>query len=344
MALSGNGNTMVIGAPFDNSEVGAIYIYIRSNEGIWTSQGSKITVNNAITSCLFGFTVSISNDGNTIAASGPYDNSTTGAVWVLTRTPIGVWEFTNKLIPSDGNAGNFGVGLAISGDASTIVIGGPNDNSEIGAFWIFVLNKTTNFYNQVGNKKIGTGGIAAQQGLGVAINYSGNIIAIGGPGDNSNRGTFYIFVNGIQQGPKYPLPSDSVGTPSFGLTLALSNSGDTLIVSGPGDTSNYGACWAYTLGGNYIYNLMSSKIVGSESVGNALQGSALSMSGDGQTFIIGGNYDNSGLGAFWTFKKFNSLWNELGNKIIPIGLIGNANSAFSVSLSKDCINISNWMS
>jgi len=42
IALSADGNTLVVGALNDNSGNGAIWVFIRS-AGIWSQQGSKLT-------------------------------------------------------------------------------------------------------------------------------------------------------------------------------------------------------------------------------------------------------------------------------------------------------------
>jgi hypothetical protein len=41
VALSGDGNTAIVGGNVDNSLTGAAWVYTRSN-GVWTQQGSKL--------------------------------------------------------------------------------------------------------------------------------------------------------------------------------------------------------------------------------------------------------------------------------------------------------------
>jgi hypothetical protein len=41
VALSGDGNTAIMGGSVDNSLTGAAWVYTRSN-GVWTQQGSKL--------------------------------------------------------------------------------------------------------------------------------------------------------------------------------------------------------------------------------------------------------------------------------------------------------------
>ncbi len=80
ISLSGDGNTLAVGAPnersastgvsgvkSDNSaaQAGAVYVFSR-NGGVW-SQQAYIKASNTALGSLFGFSVSLSLDGNTLA-------------------------------------------------------------------------------------------------------------------------------------------------------------------------------------------------------------------------------------------------------------------------------------
>ena len=45
VALSEDGATLVIGAPFDNSAAGSARIFVRANDGTWSQQGGKLSGN-----------------------------------------------------------------------------------------------------------------------------------------------------------------------------------------------------------------------------------------------------------------------------------------------------------
>jgi uncharacterized membrane protein len=62
IALSANGNTAIIGGPYDDSSKGAVWIFIRT-AGTW-SQQTKIVPSTGVQA---GFSVAISDDGNTVA-------------------------------------------------------------------------------------------------------------------------------------------------------------------------------------------------------------------------------------------------------------------------------------
>jgi len=92
VALSGDGNTAIVGGPFDGL-VGAAWVYTRSG-GLWSQQGDKLVgsgVAGSLGAALQGYSVSLSGDGNTAIVGGPYDNNFAGAAWVYTRSG-GVWS------------------------------------------------------------------------------------------------------------------------------------------------------------------------------------------------------------------------------------------------------------
>jgi hypothetical protein len=83
VSMSGDGNTAIVGGPFDNSDTGAAWVFTRGG-GVWTQQGGKLVGTGAVGQALQGASVSLSSDGNTTIVGGYGDNSDTGAAWVFT--------------------------------------------------------------------------------------------------------------------------------------------------------------------------------------------------------------------------------------------------------------------
>ena len=114
---------------------------------MWSQQGSKLVGTGAIGNAAQGWSVGISGDGNTAVVGGPRNNSSSpdaygaGAAWVFTRSG-GVWsQLGNKLVGTDAVGpipAAQGTSVAISGDGKTVIVGGPYDNSTMGAAWVFV--------------------------------------------------------------------------------------------------------------------------------------------------------------------------------------------------------------
>ncbi len=86
VAISSDGNTVLVGAQIDNQSHGAAWVFVRSGS-TWTQQGPKLVPNdgsNAPNSA-FGSSVALSGDGNTAVIGGDMDSGT-GAAWVYTRS------------------------------------------------------------------------------------------------------------------------------------------------------------------------------------------------------------------------------------------------------------------
>ena len=81
VALSGDGNTAIVGGPFDNNFgniiVGAAWVYTRSG-AVW-SQQAKLVGTGAVGNTLQGHSVALSGDGNAAIVGGPFDSNLVGA-------------------------------------------------------------------------------------------------------------------------------------------------------------------------------------------------------------------------------------------------------------------------
>jgi hypothetical protein len=72
------------------------------------------------------------------------------------------------------------------------------------------------------------------------------------------------------------------------------------MVGGPFDNSNIGAAWVYSYSeGDWIVG----KLVGKGRVGHSYQGWSVALSADGNTALVGGVWDNGGIGAAWVYTR-----------------------------------------
>ena len=136
-----------------------------------------------------------------------------------------------------------------------------------------------------------------------------------------------------QQGPKL-VGSGAVGGAQEGISVALSADGYTAIVGGLADNANTGAAWVFTRSGG-VWTQQGAKLVGSDAVGAALQGSSVALSADGNTAIVGGYNDNADNGAAWVFTRSGGVWSQQGPKLVGSGAVGAARQGSSVALSAD---------
>jgi hypothetical protein len=340
VALSGGGNTALIGGPDDDAGRGAVWVFTRAN-GAW-SQQEKLVGSGAIGNPFQGVSVSLSADGNTALIGGPRDDGGAGAGWVFVRAS-GVWSQQAKLVGSGGIAiGGQGVSVSLSADGNTALIGGPNGvdaccggtSDAAGAAWVFA--RVGGVWSQQA-KLVGSGvapyaGGFAGQGSSVALSNDGSTALIGGPSDDVDAGAAWVFTraNGVwsQQGPKLVGPTASGS--SFGVSVALSGDGSTALIG-----SHAGAAWVFTqTNGVWSHH---AKLVGSAAVGDADQGARVALSGDGGTALIGGPHDNAERGAVWVFTNSSGVWTQQGSKLVGTGVKGMypANQGSSVSLSGD---------
>src|SRR6266852_2733624 len=107
-----------------------------------------------------GSSVALSSDGNTAIVGGFTDNTVgclfpscvtgTGAAWVWTRS-IGGWtQQGNKLVGSGAlGFSEQGTSVSISADGNTALVGGPHDNNNAGAVWVWT--RSGNVWTQQGN-------------------------------------------------------------------------------------------------------------------------------------------------------------------------------------------------
>jgi len=304
-ALSSDGNTAIVGAPADNSNAGAAWIFTRS-AGVWTQQGSKLVGAGAIGSSQQGWSVGISGDGNTAIVGGPLDGSASGgAAWIFTRSG-GVWtQQGNKLVGAgaQGISSRQGWSVALSSDGNTAIVGGYGDNAAHGAAWVWT--RSGGVWTQQGTKLVGLGGTSGVgnewQGWAVALSSDGNTAIIGAVADNNNTGAVWIWTRvgtiWLQQSTKI-IASGNPGAALFGNSVALSADGNTAIVGGSGGN---GAAWVLARSGSLWSE--QEKLIGSGATGGEQQGSSVDISADGSTVIVGGPLDKGFAGAAWIFVR-----------------------------------------
>jgi hypothetical protein len=305
VSLSSDGNTAVVGGSSDNNYAGAVWIFTRT-AGMWAQQGSKILGTGTIGSARFGFSAAISADGNTIIVGGPDDDSGAGAAWIFARNGS-VWTQQGSKLVGTGAVGasQRGISVSISADGNTAIVGGPNDNTAIGAAWVFT--RSGGVWTQQGSKLVGTGftGSAIALGNSVSLSTDGNIALVGGPVDNGAIGATWVFTRtaGVwtQQGPKL-VGTGSWGQAYQGASVSISSNGNTVLVGGFSDNNYAGAVWIFTRNGG-AWVQQGSKLVAAGAVGGASQGQSVSICSDGNTAIVGGPGDSSFAGASWVYMN-----------------------------------------
>jgi uncharacterized protein (TIGR03437 family) len=148
VALSGDGNTLLIGAP--GGAPGGSIVYVRNSSGLWAQQGTVLIGSGAAQLGYPGYgqgqSVALSNDGNIALIGGADDNGSLGAVWAFARDASGNWsQLGNKLVgtgaspsgPAEAADVFQGESVALSADGNTAFVGAEGDDDGLGASWVF---------------------------------------------------------------------------------------------------------------------------------------------------------------------------------------------------------------
>jgi hypothetical protein len=295
----------------------------------WTSaqfvqQGEKLVGTGAVGPAGQGACVAVSADGDTAIVGGWL----AGAAWVFTRSG-GEWtQQGDKLL------GGFEVALSADGNTAILgVDGGARVFTRSGSAW-----------TQQAGKLVGSGAVGeAPQGDSVAISADGNTAIVGGPLDNNHLGAAWVFTRSggvwTQQGPKLVGAGAGGSFAHQGDSVALSADGNTALVGGGDDDSGVlGAAWVFTRSGG-VWTQQGPKLVGTGAAGPTRQGVSVGMSADGSTAIVGGPWDNDGVGAAWVFTRSGGVWTQQGAKLVGTGPVMPALNPFmpdiSVALSGD---------
>lgn len=343
VAISGDGKTALIASPSYNNGQGAAFVYIKSGN-TWIQQGSRLFGSDAIKApfpggYVPGYPVALSYDGNVAVIGDPDDNGTHGAIWVFTRQG-NVWKQQgNKLVgtgavaktsdPSFIGKSIQGFSVAISADGNTIIEGGMFDYDPIydnnaGAAWVFVRSGDT--WVQQGEKLVAQEDnyTYGHQGSALALSADGNTAVIGA---NSHDGTTRVFTrqNGkwTQQGGKLvgsgAIRDNYYGGVHQGSSVAISASGNTIVIGGDGDSLGVGAVWTFEKMGN-AWVEQGGKLTSPSALAGvdngARQGCSVAISADGNTLLVGGYKDNQGKGACWAYTRRGNSWVALGEKLV----------------------------
>lgn len=216
-AVALSGNTVVVGAPRDDTTAGGIdagsaYVFLRT--GITWAQQMQLVAADGLTTDLFGSAVAISADTAVVGSpqADTAGGNNAGAAYVYVRS-VTTWAAQQKLTAADGAAGDlFGAAVAIAAD--TAVLGSPLADSVLGgtdsgAAYVWTRTGTT-WTQQM--KLTATDAVAGDQ-LGAAASISGDTIVTGVPlrtESLSRRGAAYVFFRGLSTGDPCTTPAQCV--------------------------------------------------------------------------------------------------------------------------------------
>ncbi len=314
VSISSDGTTALVSAPdadpSGKTSTGAAYIFTRSG-ATWTQQ-AKLTASDGASNDFFGYSVSISSDGNTALVgaylSDPSGKGNAGAAYIFTRSGA-TWTQQAKLTASDGAADDrFGVSVSISSDGTTALIGAyqadPSGITNAGAAYIFTRSGST--WTQQAKLTASDGAANDYFGTSVSISSDGNTALVGAytadPSGKTDAGVAYIFTrSGTTWTQQAKLTASDAGADdNFGYSVSISSDGNTALVSAHyADTSGKSSA-----GAAYIFTrsdttwTQQAKLTASDGANGGRFGTSVSISSDGNTALVGAHY----VGAAYIFK------------------------------------------
>jgi len=341
VALSADGNTAIVGAPFNVSANASGQARVFTWDGnAWTQRGADIDGEAA--GDFSGWSVALSADGNTAIVGAPHNagngiNSGHARIFAWDGS---TWTQRGADINGEAAGDQSGYRVGLSADGSTAIIGAPFNNGAA---------------NDTGHARVHTWNGSAWTQLGADINgeaandYSGSV-GLSADGNTAIIGAAYNDGNGTASGHARvytwngsawtQLGADIDGEAAidlFGTSVALSADGNTAIIGAPNNDSNgadAGHARIFTWDGG-AWAQRGADINGD--VANDQAGHAVALSADGNTAIIGEPYSaganriESGQARIFTWNG--SAWTQRGADIDGEATFDY--SGWSVGLSAD---------
>gem|GEM_PF-664858 len=337
-SVSLSGDTVVIGAPFDDTpagrDAGSAYVFMRSGT-TWTQQ-AHLTAGDGGAEDSFGGSVSAS--GDTVVVGARYHDTAAGgnagSAYVFVRSGM-AWTQQAVLMVGDGSsAGQFGASVAASGE--TVVVGAPAADTGAGAAYVFLRSGTT--WAQQARMTAADGG--SGDGLGSSVSLSGDTAVVGAYFDDTpagaDAGSAYVFARSgttWTQQARF-VAADGKSNDRFGSSVSVS--GDTAVVGAPSADSAAGVYTgaAYVMVRSGVAWTQQAKLAASDGASGDGFGHSVSVSGD--TALVGADYADTAAGAdagaAYVLVRSGTTWTEQ-SKLGAAGGATNDLFGFSVSVS-----------
>ncbi len=269
-----NGDTIAVGAPGHSDSKGAVYVFSEPATG-WannkdsddpdsefdhTTETAKFLAQSGAAKDEFGLSVAV--DGNTIVV-GAHENDAVadldtneGAAYVFTEPATG-WandqdedndgtdDHATETLKLSGSSvsDNFGRSVAIDGD--TVVVGASGDDSNKGSALVFIKPDTDDGWTDWDDpNKVDKAALSAKltsysrednDRFGLSVAIDGKTIVVGAYGDDSNKGSAFVFIEPATGWANSPgtqtaqlTASDRSSNDSFGRSVSVD--GDTIVV------------------------------------------------------------------------------------------------------------------
>ena len=295
VALSADGTTLAVGAPFesggssgiggaqnDDSSYGAGAVFVFTRDGDDWRQQAYVKASNPGLADNFGYMIALSENGNTMAVAAPFEASAAtgidgdqnddsisqaGAVYVFERSGETWSQQTYIKASNTGEDGigdalddgdQFGFSIALSADGGTLAVGAISedsgaagvggdqaDNSALSAGAVYVFERGGDAWTQQAYVKPSNPDGGDLFGYSLALTADGNVMAaaaydedgsLAGTNDTQDNevngtGAIYLFSRdgGEWAQQAYLKASNSERNDSLGVAVAISADGNTVV-------------------------------------------------------------------------------------------------------------------
>lgn len=291
VAISGDGNTVIIGAPSNggNGDKSGHARVFRLNVDKWEQLGADID-GEAIRDGS-GAAVAISNNGSIVAIGAPNNNSGTGHVRVY-QFNGSAWVQLGADIDGTTTSDKFGGAVSLSSNGLTVAIGAASNSSNRGLVEVYQFNGSA--WIQLGADIAGEA-TGDTFGAAVSLSTSGTRLAVGAPfnsGGQSNAGHTRVFeYNGSAWNQLGSDIDGEAGGDGSGRSVAISDDGSRVAIGADGNNGGSGQVRVFEYDGS-AWQQLGTDIDGAGFFD--LSGFSVDISGDGTEVAIGafGNSSN----------------------------------------------------
>jgi len=236
VSLSSDGTIVAIGSPRDN----AVGIYaFNGTSDTWEPMGAQLT--GEVSGDLFGFSVRLSSDGNTLAVGAPRNRggkeSNTGQVKVYRYSESSLsWSQMGQSLVGTRGRDLFGRSVDLSSDGETLAVSATGNSdiaTDAGEVKIYTFMSDLSEWVQRGNTINGEspGDLA---GKGLALSGDGRTVAVGSPGNAGGLVRVFVFSDLPAQWNQLGATMHGEGEGSHsGSDVAMSSDGRMVAIGSP---------------------------------------------------------------------------------------------------------------
>jgi IPT/TIG domain/FG-GAP repeat len=322
---------------------------------------------------LFGYSVALSQDGSTALVGAPKGSGGAsvfvhvGSTWQLQQRLIGEAtegegsERCPEEVDEEEQGCGFGRSVALSANGNTALVGAPRADNGVGQMQVFTRTGST--WKSTAILESPAGEVRSHFGKSVALSADGTTAVVGAPAGRDGSGAAWVFTRASEEegagwSKGEPLADGRESSQGhFGLSVALSPNGDTVLIGGPNtagvtfnqqqgqdlEADNAGAAWVFTRSASDLpFAQPGQKLTvtgageGERELGEGRFGFSVALSGDGTTALVGARTDDEGQGAAWVFTRSGSqAWTQGAKLTSPERESGYPEFGYSVALSDD---------